>query len=73
MILNYLFEGIDCINCADSLENKLKKIKGVNNVNINYFMNTIDLDIENMEVLQDILKVCDKFEGGVTLISIEGQ
>lgn len=73
MILNYLFEGIDCINCAASLENKLKKIKGVNKVNINYFMNTIDLDIENMEVLQDILKVCDKFEGGVTLISIEGQ
>ena len=73
MILNYLFEGIDCINCATSLENKLKKIKGVNNVNINYFMNTIDLDIENMEVLQDILKVCAKFEGGVTLISIEGQ
>ena len=38
MILNYLFEGIDCIACASKLEDKIKKINGVNSININYFL-----------------------------------
>lgn len=69
MILNYLFEGIDCVACVSKLENKIKKINGVNSININYFLSTFDIDVKDMDVMKDVIKVCDKFEEGVTLIS----
>lgn len=69
MILNYLFEGIDCIACVEKLENKIKRINGVNSININYFLSTFDIDVNDMNVMKEVIKVCDKFEQGVTLIS----
>lgn len=69
MILNYLFEGIDCVACVSKLEDKIKKINGVNSININYFLSTFDIDVKDMDVMKDVIKICDKFEDGVTLIS----
>lgn len=61
------FQGIDCISCANKLENKIKKIDGVNKCNINFFMETLDLDYNNEESLKKVYETCLKFESGVKL------
>jgi len=41
----YTFEGLDCTKCADNLEIRLSKIKGVLEANVDFFMKKIYLEI----------------------------
>ena len=41
----YTFEGLDCAKCADNLEIRLSKIKGVLEANVDFFMKKIYLEI----------------------------
>ena len=42
----YSIEGIDCANCAMKLENKINKIKGINEASINFMMWKLIIEAE---------------------------
>lgn len=63
----FKFEGIDCTNCALKLENKLNKIEGINNCNINFLSQRIIFDYQNNENLNEAIDFCKDFEDGVIL------
>jgi len=57
--------GIDCANCAAHLEEKIKKIKGVENASISFFTEKmiIECSEENLdEVMNNIRKLVKKEE-----------
>lgn len=61
----YKVENLDCANCAQKLEDKLNKVKGVNDCKVSFMMQKITLEIndENVEdILNDVLKTCKKVE-----------
>ena len=60
------FEGIDCANCAQKLENKLNKIKGVN-AEISFVSGKMFLELDNIDLLEDVKNVCKKVEPEMVL------
>lgn len=63
----YLFDGIDCANCALTLERKFKKVKGVNSANINFLGKKVNLNVENESCLNEVVTIANSFEDGVKL------
>jgi len=66
MQITLKFEGIDCANCANKLENKLNKIKGVE-ANISFVAGKILLNLETEELLEVVKKTCYKVEPDIKL------
>lgn len=67
---SYRIENIDCANCAEKLENSLKKIEGVIELKINFLMQKIivEADAENFEkVLANIKAHAKKIEPQVLI------
>lgn len=57
--------GIDCANCAAKLEDALKKIDGVQDVKINFFMEKLTLqanDDDFDDVLERVENAALRFE-----------
>lgn len=57
--------GIDCANCAAKLEDALKKIDGVQDVRINFFMEKLTLqanDDDFNDVLERVESAALRFE-----------
>lgn len=54
---SYVVEGIDCANCAAKIENKINKIKGVNEATVNFMMSkmTIDAECDTEEEFEKIM------------------
>lgn len=71
MKMTFKFDGIDCAVCALKLEEKIKKCNFVNSCSINFLASRMDLDIENKEDLDKIVKICSDFEDGVTIKRIK--
>ncbi|MBO8427742.1 MAG: heavy-metal-associated domain-containing protein [Firmicutes bacterium] len=68
----YLVNGLDCANCANQLEGKISKTKGVNSCSINFMTSKMFLDYgDNEETFEKIKTICSKFEDGVTLRRIK--
>ncbi len=60
----YKIDGLDCASCGADLERKLQKIKNINDVNVNYIMRklTIDIDEDKIDaVLPNVKKVAKRF------------
>lgn len=57
---------IDCANCANKIENKLKKLDGINSVNINFMMSKMTVDYKDNinieEKLKEIIKISKKVD-----------
>lgn len=64
----YKLDEIDCANCASKLEKRVSKIKGVNEVSINFMAQKMVLDVDNEDVLNKVKKVCAKYEPDCKLI-----
>lgn len=62
--------GLDCANCALSLEKKISKVDGVTNCSINFLSETMVLESEDSS-MPEITKICNNFEDGVTLKRIK--
>lgn len=64
----YSIEGIDCANCAAKIENKINKIKGIDEANLNFMMEKLSIefkvstDEEAEEVMQQVRKIVKKME-----------
>ena len=60
----YKFE-IDCANCAAKVEAAVKKIDGVNDVNVNFMAQKLTLDADDArydEILKEVVAVAKKVE-----------
>lgn len=59
------FSGIDCPHCAEKIEKKLNKIKGVNSIKINFLIQkmVIDTEVENLDdIINEIILISKKVE-----------
>ncbi|WP_019880221.1 cation transporter [Succinispira mobilis] len=56
---SYRIENIDCANCAEKLQNSLKKIEGVIELKINFLMQklVLEADSENFSTVLENIKV----------------
>ena len=59
---NYKIKGLDCANCAASLERAIQKIDGVNEASISFFTEKMVIDIneeeqeKNMKTLKKVIR-----------------
>lgn len=65
------FQGIDCPHCAEKIEKKVNKIKGVNKIQINFLsqkmiIDASDEDIEN--IINEITIIAKKIEKDFCII-----
>ena len=64
----YSIEGIDCANCAAKIEDKINKIKEIEEANLNFMMEKLSIefkvstDEEAEEVMQQVRKIVKKME-----------
>lgn len=66
----YKIMGLDCANCALTLEKKINKIEGVSSCQINFLSET--MVIENTdESYNEIVETCKNFEDGITIKRIK--
>lgn len=67
---NYRLNGLDCANCGAKLENKISKIKGVNEVSISFMTLKMVIDIDDNDfdnVFCEVERVIAKFEPDIKL------
>ena len=58
-------QDLDCANFAAKMECAVKKVEGVSNVNVNFMMQKMTVEIDSDQpnaVLAEIKKVCKKVE-----------
>ena len=57
---------VDCANCANKMENAIKKIEGIKDATINFLMMKLIVDFEENanqnEVMNEVLKKCKKID-----------
>lgn len=61
--------GLDCPNCAKTLENKINNIKGVENAHIDFLKSTFSFESDNIEKsMKEIIELTKQIEPDVTYI-----
>lgn len=61
----FKLEDLDCANCAAKMEEAIRKIKGVKDVNVSFLAQkmTIETEDENFDaVMKEVMNVCRKIE-----------
>lgn len=61
----FKMEDLDCANCAAKMEDAIKKIPGVNDVNVSFMAQkmTIEADEERFdEIMKEVAAACAKVE-----------
>lgn len=56
---------VDCANCAAKMEDAVRRLDGVNDVNINFMTQKMKLDADDArfeEILDEVVKTCKKVE-----------
>ena len=70
---NYKIKGLDCANCAASLERAIQKIDGVNEASISFFTEKMVIDIneeEQEKIMKNLKKVIRREEPDVSIEEI---
>ena len=61
----YALDELDCANCGLKMEEAVRKIEGVKNVNISFMTQKITLEADDTDfdrVLKEAVKACKKVE-----------
>lgn len=61
----YALDELDCANCGLKMEEAVRKIEGVKNVNISFMTQKITLEADDADfdrVLKEAVKACKKVE-----------
>ena len=61
----FKLQNLDCANCAAKMESGIKKIEGVESVNISFIMQKLTLEAREErfeEIMEKAAKVCKKIE-----------
>ncbi len=66
----YIVKGLDCANCAREFEEKINKVIGVNKAIVNFMTLKLIVDLSN-DCEEEILKIANNFEDGLTLKRIK--
>ena len=69
----FKIKGIDCANCAAQLEEKIKKVEGVESASISFFTEKmiIECSEENLnEIIKNVKKLVKREEPDVTIEEI---
>ncbi len=66
----YLVKGLDCTNCAREFEEKVKKIKGVEDAAMNFMSLKLIVKTEE-EIDENLNKLATSFEDGLKLRRIK--
>ena len=69
----FKIEGLDCANCAAELERIIKKVEGINSVNINFMTEKMDIEYDETkkdEIIQKVKKIIKKEEPDVKIREI---
>lgn len=67
----YTIQGLDCGSCAAKIEEKIAKLDGVKNVQVNFMLEKLVLEAEDdafADVLQQAKKIADKVEPGSVIV-----
>ncbi len=70
---NFKIEGLDCANCALELERVIEKIEGIQQVNINFLLQRMELiydEEQKEEIMKKVKKVIKKEEPDVEVQEI---
>ena len=69
----FKIKGLDCASCAAELERHIKKIDGIENANISFITQRMEIEFDEIrkeEIIQNIKKVIKKEETDVTIEEI---
>lgn len=70
MIKKYKIDGLDCPNCAKSLEQKLSKLPSINHANINFVKGYLELDAENQaQAIVDAIDLTKQLEPDAVIVA----
>lgn len=64
----YSIEGIDCANCAAKIEDKINRVKNIEEANLNFMMGKLSIefklstDKEVEEIMEEVRKLVKKLE-----------
>ena len=64
----YSIEGIDCANCAAKVEDKINKIKGIDEAVLNFMTSKLSIEFKSSEekdveqVMNEVKKIIAKIE-----------
>lgn len=64
----YVLEGLDCANCANKIENEIKKLDGYYNVVVNFSTSKLSFLSSSNNVLEQVTKVVNKIEPDVLVL-----
>ena len=68
----YILEGLDCANCAASVERKLRTLPEVDDVTVTYATKQMKLSAKDPDaILPVVIKAIDSVEDGITVIPKE--
>lgn len=65
--------GLDCANCASELERNIKKIKGIESVNINFMTEKMELEYDESneeELFKSVQKVIKREDSSIKIEKI---
>ena len=62
----FKLEDLDCANCAAKMEEAIKKIEGVNDANVSFMTQKLEVEFEDgqddKKVMAEVLKACREVE-----------
>lgn len=61
----YKLTDLDCANCAQKMEDAIKKLDGVQDVSVSFLMQKLTLTAEDDrfdDILKNVVKICKKVE-----------
>ena len=70
MNTKYKIKGLDCANCAAELERAIQKVEGIEEVNINFIVERMELKYDENneeEIMKKVKKVIKREEPDVTI------
>ena len=67
----FVLKDLDCANCAAKMEEKIKKIKGVDSASVSFMTQKLIIEAEDAifdEVMNQVVAVCKKVEPDCKII-----
>lgn len=68
----FKMENLDCANCAAKMEDQIRKIPGVQEVNMNFMTQKLTLEADDErfdEILAEAQKCCDRVDKGCRIVT----
>ena len=72
MTKKFKMENLDCANCAAKMEEQIRKIPGVQEVNMNFMTQKLTLEADDErfdEILAEAQKCCDRVDKGCRIVT----